>query len=382
MSLSSRQVQTRAKSFIENPPHRIDPYNKRNWGGKMHSLCSYQGKLKPAIAHFMIANFTQAGDRVLDPMAGVGTIPLEARRQGRIGLAGDLSPLAAIVSRAKLEAVTSDEIWDSFRSLQQSLSESPRIDAAMGAFGLNGPIASYFHEQTLTEILVARNYFQSQRENGRVSAADAVVQTALMHILHGNRPYALSRRSHSLTPFSPTGVTEYKPVVEYLRRRLQATVPYLVDLAQTTSPGRSEELDFRRSETEFGTVDSVITSPPFTQSFRFWSTNWMRLWFSGWGPLDFKEQPARFLEAQQKSGYSPYVEFADSMARVLRPDGLLVLHLGETARDNMVNQISPLLEKSFIIDAVGKESLPDAERHGLRDKGATYAHWYLFARRR
>ena len=41
----------RAAEFCETAPHRQDPFGRRNWGGTLHSLCSYQGKLKPAIGH-------------------------------------------------------------------------------------------------------------------------------------------------------------------------------------------------------------------------------------------------------------------------------------------------------------------------------------------
>jgi len=46
----------------------------------LHSLCSYQGKLKPGIAYFLVSWFTEPGDTVLDRIAGIGTIPCEARR--------------------------------------------------------------------------------------------------------------------------------------------------------------------------------------------------------------------------------------------------------------------------------------------------------------
>lgn len=94
LDVGSMDLKDRARYFCDTMPHRMNPYSKRNWGGPLHSLCSYQGKLKPAIAHFLISWFTESGDVVVDPMAGVGTIPLEARRQGRIGIANDLSPLA------------------------------------------------------------------------------------------------------------------------------------------------------------------------------------------------------------------------------------------------------------------------------------------------
>ena len=59
-------------------PYRQEPYSKKNWGNPNHSLCSYQGKLKPSIANFLVQTFVPPKGRVLDPFSGVGTIPFEA----------------------------------------------------------------------------------------------------------------------------------------------------------------------------------------------------------------------------------------------------------------------------------------------------------------
>ena len=48
---------------------------RRNWGHPLHSLCSYQGKLKPAIAHLLVDAFVRPGGRMLDPFAEVGRSP-------------------------------------------------------------------------------------------------------------------------------------------------------------------------------------------------------------------------------------------------------------------------------------------------------------------
>ena len=80
-----------AEHFINSMPYTEQPFNSRNWGHDWHSLCSYQGKLKPALAHHLIKTFTRAGDRVLDPLCGVGTIPFEACLQGRVGIGNDMS---------------------------------------------------------------------------------------------------------------------------------------------------------------------------------------------------------------------------------------------------------------------------------------------------
>src|SRR3989442_118114 len=152
----------RGQEFCEAASHRRDPFNRRNWGGPLHSLCSYQGKLKPAIAHFLVSGFTEPGWRVLDPLAGVGTIPLEARRLGRVGVANDLSPLAACVARAKLEPFISDEVTLVVDRLARQIADGPDLDELESwvdlGFGLNGKIRDYFHPETLREILLARQF--------------------------------------------------------------------------------------------------------------------------------------------------------------------------------------------------------------------------------
>lgn len=375
---SSGSVAERAIRFCENAPYRSGEYAKRNWGGSLHSLCSYQGKLKPSIAHFLIAWFTKPGDRVLDPMAGVGTIPLEARRQGRIGIASDLSPLAVSVSRAKLEAFDVSHVENEMQDLAAYLRSPANIpDLDDADFGLNGPIRSYFHPDTLNEVLLARRFFMDSSTRHSTAARD-VVLSSLLHILHGNRPYALSRRSHPITPFAPTGDFVYRPVIGALQNRLDRVVPLLQQLSGQTPDGIAALADFRHVSLA-EPVDAVITSPPFSASLRFWSSNWMRLWFSGWTPEDFKAEPARYLEVEQRKHFGAYGQFADSAADLLRPGGLLIMHLGETANINMASAVTPLLEQRFDIHHVGRESVLDTESHGLRDKGSTVAHWYIFA---
>jgi len=374
--------ETLARQFCESVPHRASPYNRRNWGGRLHSFCSYQGKLKPAIAHFLVAWFTKPGDRVLDPMAGVGTIPLEARRQGRTAIANDMSPLAASVATAKLEPFEPKDVVSVFDELARAIEGGPSLkqlaEAVDVEFGLNGAIGDYFHPDTLREILIARAFLLATPIPS--TAATEIVRSSLMHILHGNRPYALSRRSHPVTPFAPAGEFRYRPLLAHLETRLGQVVPHLLLLQDHSLPGEAYAQDFRKLAID--QVDAVITSPPFAKSLRFWSMNWMRLWFAGWDPADFRSMPAHFLESQQRVSFEPYGEFADAMGRLLKPGGLMIMHLGETAGTRMVDEIVPRLGDAFEVLHLGREGVEDTESHGLTDKGATLAHWYLFAARR
>ena len=69
---------------------------------KIHQLAPYIGKLKSRIAASLISQFTACGDTVYDPFAGSGSIAFEAWVARRHVVANDLSPYAALLTRAKL----------------------------------------------------------------------------------------------------------------------------------------------------------------------------------------------------------------------------------------------------------------------------------------
>src|SRR5205814_9139376 len=93
LRVSSSSVQEDASKFAAALPYRELPYSRRNWGHPLHSLCSYQGKLKPGLAHHLVARFTRAGEPVLDPLGGVGTVAFEACLAGRRGISNDVNPV-------------------------------------------------------------------------------------------------------------------------------------------------------------------------------------------------------------------------------------------------------------------------------------------------
>src|SRR3954452_22369165 len=71
------------------------------WGHSMHTMCSYHGMFPAKLAHYFIQRYSRPGDLVVDPFSGRGTVPLQARVEGRRTIANDLSPLAYILSSAK-----------------------------------------------------------------------------------------------------------------------------------------------------------------------------------------------------------------------------------------------------------------------------------------
>jgi hypothetical protein len=368
-------------SFKATLPHQTGAFAKRNWGHKWHSMCSYQGKLKPAIAHHLVkALMPASGGRLLDPFAGVGTIPFEARLEGHAAFGFDISPAAVAISRAKLspfaEGEATAELWALSRWIETH-ADLPIDLEAVDAIRFNGPLAGYFDSRTLKEIVAARRYFMEHRPE---TGARALVMAALLHILHGNRPYALSRRSHPITPFAPTGEVEYRALMPRLTAKVDRLLQTIPDASKHGGSCYHQDVTMDWPD-EVDNLDAIITSPPFFDSTRFYSANWMRLWFAGWEARDFKDQPAGFIDERQKLSLEVYDKvFRQSVAR-LKKGGHLALHLGKSAKCDMATELAAIGRRHFDLIDLMDESVAHCERHGIRDQGAVTHHQYLLFRR-
>lgn len=362
--------------FKKTLPHQLMPYSKREWGGPAHSMCSYQGKMKPALAHHLVKCFSAPGDVVLDPFSGAGTIPLEACRMGRRGYGIDISRLGHVLTLAKVAKTSPVKMEGLLRELEASIQKyrlkSGEVERA-AEVRFNSAIPDYFHPETLREIIAARSFFLSRWDSG---AEWAVLFSCTLHLLHGNRPYALSRRSHPVTPFKPTGDFEHRELMPRLRNKLARLHEELTN--DVREWGGSTQGDCTVTwPASIPTADVIITSPPFFDSTRFYMTNWMRFWFVGWEREDFDIRASEFLETRQKQSLDVYHSFYAAARERLRAGGPLVLHLGNSAKCDMGAELSKRVAPWFSVADVFTEGVEHCESHGIRDKGTVHGHTYL-----
>lgn len=344
-------------------------YESRHWGHNRHSLCSYPSKLTPSIPYHLIKIFTEKGDTVLDPMSGVGTIPFEASLNGRKGVAIDLSPLAYTVSHAKLKSYDPMDVRFALRDLKHHIQEQK---SAFDPSNVEEEIQEFFHDKTLKEILAAQDFFESKEENRYI-----LLKACVSHILHGNRPYALSRRSHNVIPIPPKGEFEYKPLIDSLSDKVERTLKY--NLPSEFVNGEAHHADVFDVNQVVGSVDSIITSPPFLKTTEFLRQNRVRLWFNGWDYDKQEQMKQQFLENMDLDAY---VGLLSQFYECLGSNGLCILHTGVVNGEDMALKIAEgATDHGFDPLGIVYEDTEAMESQGRTDRGSTNEHQFLILRR-
>ncbi len=364
------------EQFKNNLPHQQFPYSKRNWGQNLHSLCSYQGKLKPSIAYHLVKSFIPEGGSVLDPFSGVGTIPFEAALNGIKSYGIDISLPAYYISSAKV-SMHKKEDCDKYVNILQDFIQNNKCSKQeileAKQFGFNKTLTEYYEEQTLKEIILARRFI---KEIYPKNPSEMLVVSSLLHILHGNRPYALSRRSHPIVPYAPQGEFQYKNLIMNLKDKVERNLKE--KLPTNFVPGKIYHQDATIIwPQEINDIDAIITSPPFFDSTRFYLANWIRIWFAGWNAIDFKHRINSFIEEKQKKNFLVYEDIFRQARERLKKGGIFVLHVGKSFKCDMAEKLKEVSKRWFQTADLFDESVIHCESHGIRDKGTVTSHQYL-----
>lgn len=266
--------------------HSISP----RWGHAMHTMCSYHGMFPAKVAHYFIQRYSHPGDVVLDPFSGRGTMALQARAEGRKVISNDLNPLAYVLSHAKSDPPSWEEIHAFLGGLEIDYKSSKRATP-----DVSPDIRMLYHENTLKQLCYIRQRLLSKRITAW-AREEFMLAGALAGIMHGswrrdNTSQYLSISMPNTFSMSPTYVEKFiqekglkkidQDVFERLRDKIARL--YLDDTAGVT--GKAYHADAARllgsKNVRPGSVDLIVTSPPYLQVVNYGTANWIRLWLLG-----------------------------------------------------------------------------------------------------
>lgn len=323
--------------------HSISP----RWGHSMHTMCSYHGMFPAKVAHYFIQRYSRLGDLVLDPFSGRGTVPLQARVEGRRTVSNDLNPLAYVLSRAKAHPPNWSAVDTFLRKIEISYHQLSHVE-----LDVPEDIRMLYHPSTLRQICYLRGYLL-RKKLVNWHGEEFMIGGALAGIMHGSfrrdgTSQYLSISMPNTFSMSPTYVKKYieenqliapdQDVFECLRTKLARLYLDAIDGPDGRTFTKDASTLLMRGSIKPASVDLVVTSPPYLQVVNYGTANWIRLWLLGLDEVG-RERGAgrRSLDAKldHQHTYSSYRDFLSrtlrGIRRVLKQDGVAVLVIGDVA---------------------------------------------------
>ena len=305
-------------------PTVIDEFwtSKQRAGHPIHEF-SYRACFKPQLPAYFIQRFSEPGDVVYDPFMGRGTTLIEAQLLGRRAAGNDINPLCKILAAPRLNPPNIPEI-------------ETRLDETALRYGgeIDPELLVFFHEETLREIYAWRAYFQRRQP---LDPTDAWIQMTACGRLTGHSPGFFS--VYTLPPnlaasvASQRKINERKNQTPEYRRTKALILRKSKQLLRRPLPKhfrRNDALLLNRSADDTpqipsGSVDLIVTSPPFLDTVDYMQDNWLRMWFCQTKPPQDALWQIRSVEQWTRRMADVFRE----LRRVLRPGGRAAFEVGE-----------------------------------------------------
>jgi DNA modification methylase len=309
-----------------------DPYVSAH----VHGFHSYPARLHPRTAQSLVTGLTLAGQAVLDPFCGSGTVLVEARIAGRVVFGLDANPLAIALSSLKLRAMSPAQ-------RRELLALAKGVAEAADARRLSKAGPSRRHAPS--DLLQFDPHVFLELDGlqwGIQQTQDPLCKSALMLVLSSvlNK---VSRRVSDTSQETSRQRWASGFVIQFFVRKTQELVTRMVALdrllpekalpAPTVKLGDAQRLPFLSSS-----ITAVVTSPPYPGIYDYVEHHRLRLKWLGLPTqhleqheIGAKRNSLRQSAALFRSEFNAQLQRClAEMARVVVSDGTVALVLADS----------------------------------------------------
>jgi hypothetical protein len=292
-----------------------------------HSIheISYRACFKPQLPEFFIKHLTKPGDAVYDPFMGRGTTPVQTALMGRQPIGNDINPLSVALSRPRLAPPALREVAS---RLDQIGWDEGEID--------NPELLAFYSPRTLRHICALRGWLIEQAPLDRAPdpACDWIRMVAINR-LTGHSPgffsvYTLPP-NQAVSAQSQRKINERRgqtpPERDIKKLILKKTASLLSDGPMPPHPPALLTTGAAQSTPAIGSgsVQLVVTSPPFLDIVQYAQDNWLRSWFAG-----IDTASVAIAHHRTEAGWQQMVrDTLAELARVVQPGGHVAFEVGE-----------------------------------------------------
>ena len=307
-------------------------------GYATHGLFPYRGKFHPQMIKGLINTMgLKPGQKILDPMMGSGTVPVEAALMGMTSYGLDASPFCRFMAQTKIDVLTMplkrakgalENIDDVFNYFQKQAgkpapgSKTRGRKTPSGYMGVMEPTAEYV---TTGEV---NNLTKTDRETANTYAF-------LLLAYLDSAGY--TERSNRKSP-----IDQFRAVLEryiFVAEKIQAV---LQGAQSELGIAKILEGDARRVPFEDESFDGVIFSPPYSFAIDYLANDSFHLNFLGVDTNELREKMVGLRGRTLTNKFEFYLEdmhkILSECARVLRNEAICTIIVGTNN-----NQLSKVL---------------------------------------
>ena len=306
----------------------------------IHGLHPYPAKFVPALPAAVIERLSNPGDLVADPFCGSGTALVEALRQGRLAVGGDLNPVGVVSSRAKTRLLSAEQVQRLHRfaddvdgavadALARDAVDLPAEWDPLPGQRFKG-LRFWFSEDVAYELGALAQICGSERDPDLRAILQGCLSSIVVTVSWQDSDTRYVRRAKDVAAGTAPRL---------LRRKIHAAADALADLApRFPAPAEVSEGDAREcGYLEPETVSLVITSPPYPNAWSYHLYHQNRILWLGADPWLFKSREIGNHRTYSAANGSDGATFEDDMGAcfgallpALRPDAHVVVVVGDS----------------------------------------------------
>lgn len=285
-----------------------------------HDVHAFAAKFPPQLPRAFIRGLTKSGDIVLDPMMGSGTAVVEAQIEGRHGIGLDIDPLALQISRAKttlldtaIIAMIGAEIVARARTLladRRAIEEriAERFDAKSKAF-----IDYWFFPDTQCELMALILAIQGEKDTSIRRFLELTFSAIIVTKSGG------VSRARDLAHSRPHLVADKVPknAIDQFALRMKKNVVSITRLATNGVIAAPLAGDARAMPLADGSVDLIVTSPPYANAIDYMRAHKFSLVWLGKSVTELSELRAKYV-GSERAGDAEDPPLPERSARIVR----------------------------------------------------------------
>lgn len=298
-----------------------------------HGIHPYPAKYIPQLPNLIIREHTNERHTVLDPFCGSGTSLLEAAVLGRRSYGVDLNRVATLVSQAKTTPLELHELEQAEQFIERvrAMRTNRLVPKPAGAYELN--LDHWFQPNVISELCALREEIE-RVQSGSLRGFLACIYSSIIVAVSNQES---ETRYAAIDKDIPDG-----DVFRRFSAKLSRELPRIRELSALGNVQRNVPQVFNsdvRQMSALGiaenSIDLVVTSPPYPNSFDYYLYHKWRMYWLG---ADYKEVMqgeigSRREHSSLKQPMANYIaKMRDALipvSRVLKPSKLAYFFVGD-----------------------------------------------------